>query len=242
MTGSCLRPAWSSVLSFQTTSQAGAFLHDDVTTTGYRSIDFVRNTQPSIRRSTNRIFFELPVTLSVTNSVLSERRGDQLGAIRQSTVGRTCRACHVVAERCAEESRVTTLWCVESWQTKTPRGKRCRLLASEAGDRIRTDDVQLGKRPWDALSLCEDKHLRPSGTLGDQLGASRSPSHPCCAPMRPRRSGSVSPPSGSHGPTGRAFLFACLHGHVGATCTFSRPLLTRARVRSVGRARCQRVV
>ena len=32
----CARPAWSSMLSFQTTSQGGSFFHDEVTTAGWQ--------------------------------------------------------------------------------------------------------------------------------------------------------------------------------------------------------------
>jgi hypothetical protein len=47
---------------------------------------------------------------------------------------------------------LVTLWGWRSWQTKTPGGDSCHLLASSfdrlritAGERIRTADVQLGK-------------------------------------------------------------------------------------------------
>jgi len=44
----------------------------------------------------------------------------------------------------------------------------------EAGERIRTADVQLGKLTRCVLSLCRDNWLRRGVPLGDQLGASRS--------------------------------------------------------------------
>ena len=57
----------------------------------------------------------------------------------------------------------------------------------EAGDRIRTDDVQLGKQPYGSLSLCQNSHLRLGDTLGDQLGASRSPVGPTRSLARSQR-------------------------------------------------------
>ena len=58
---------------------------------------------------------------------------------------------------------------------------------SKAGEGIRTLDVQLGKRPCDALSLCLIKHLRLGDTLGDQLGASRPPVGPTRSLARSQR-------------------------------------------------------
>ena len=109
----------------------------------------------------------------VTNSVLSRRAGDQLGAGWQSTGDRTCRRCQRVARGRPNRGRLVTLWALRSWQSKAPGDSDCHLLASEAGDRIRTDDVQLGKRFEIDGNRFPKKALCVNTSLSDQLGAVR---------------------------------------------------------------------
>ena len=128
---------------------------------------------------------------AVTNSVLSGRAGDQLGAGWRSARGVTCRGCQRVARRRAERAGLVTLRRWRSWQSKTPGGNGCRFLASEAGEEIRTPDVQLGKRirVW-RKDLCF-RALCLFASVSDQLGAVRLAIHGQCShPHVPRSSAS----------------------------------------------------
>ena len=123
-------------------------------------------------------------TPPVTNSVLSGRAGDQLGAGRRSAIGSDCRFL----------SRIGRIAHKTSWSRKAFTGieladndaswQRLSPVGVKAGERIRTADVQLGKLAQRQFNYSQEKALRKAIRLGDQLGAAR-PKDKDSAPPQP---------------------------------------------------------